>query len=77
MSGATDDVITLHGRRSFFGCGEHRRHPSISLPLSAFDELVVMRFAEFVREDKVLETVTRLAKSGGFEKFGSIELANV
>jgi hypothetical protein len=49
----------------------------ILLPLATFDELVVMRFAELVQDEKVLETITRTAESGRFGNGGAGALANI
>lgn len=72
-----DGAIVLHGGRTDCGCGRHRQFPVILLPLATFDELVVMRFAELVQDEKVLETITRTAESGRFGNGGAGALANI
>lgn len=71
-----DGQIVLHGHRNDCGCGRHRQFPVISLSLPTFDELVVMRFAELLRDGKVAETVARIADSGGYDNGGARALAD-
>jgi hypothetical protein len=71
-----DKQIVLHGQRNDCGCGRHREFPVIAIPLPTFDELVVMRFAELLKEGKVAETVSRVAASGGYDNGGARALAN-
>jgi hypothetical protein len=71
-----DGMIVLHGHRNDCGCGRHRKFAVIAIPIETFDELVVMRFAELLKEGKVAETVARIADSGGYDNGGARALAD-
>ena|SRR5579872_5853329 len=67
------EVMVLHGKPGSCGCDTHGKFPCIDFPQSKFDELVVMRFAELLKEKKVKRVVTRLVNAG-FGNFGTVDI---
>ena len=43
-----EEFIVLHGEPGFCGCGEHRKTPSVGIPLNVFDQIVMKRYNEIL-----------------------------
>lgn len=48
----------------------------VAMPLDLYDELVVMRYAELVAEDRVAETVERV-RTKGYDNIGTRDLGQL